>query len=310
MLKHHRRHLRPCNALYLNARHREQTGVAEKAGDVAGTRWELSGFGDEIDADPSVQLDLLQALDIRLLDLRGMLGRNVLDLTDAEVRTLRADLDARGMAVNVVASPVGKTPVDSDLAAEQQRLARAIEIAHLLGTPDIRVFSWYLPDPSTPEVWREAVLQRMHAVVQQAEAAGCVLLHENEAGIYGASPESCADLHQSVASPALRALWDPGNFASGGYPSLGDAFAGLQPFIAGVHVKDRNAEGRIVVAGAGEVDWASALVALRDADYRGTISLEPHLAVAGKAGGFSGPDGFRDAANALRSVAAQVGIAL
>jgi hypothetical protein len=36
--------------------------------------------------------------------------------------------------------------------------------------------------------------------------------------------------------------------------------------------------------------------------------LEPHLAIAGRAGGFSGADLFRTAADALRGILADLGV--
>ena len=44
------------------------------------------------------------------------------------------------------------------------------------------------------------------------------------------------------------------------------------------------------------------LAAARRDGYQGYLSLEPHLAVAGKAGGFSGAALFGTAASALRAI--------
>jgi hypothetical protein len=50
------------------------------------------------------------------------------------------------------------------------------------------------------------------------------------------------------------------------------------------------------------------LAAARRAGYQGYLSLEPHLAIAGRAGGFSGADLFRTAADALRGILADLGV--
>jgi predicted dehydrogenase len=39
-----------------------------------------------------------------------------------------------------------------------------------------------------------------------------------------------------------------------------------------------------------------------DSGFAGFMSLEPHLAQAGRLGGFSGPEGFHRAAEALKSL--------
>ena len=42
-------------------------------------------------------------------------------------------------------------------------------------------------------------------------------------------------------------------------------------------------------------------------DYKGVLTLEPHLKTAGHSSGFSGPDGMTLAANALRKLMAETG---
>jgi sugar phosphate isomerase/epimerase len=263
----------------------------------------LSGFGDEISADLDEQLDVLQQAEIRLLDLRGVWGRNVLDLTDDEVVTIRDTLAARGMAVSCVATPVGKAPIDGDFIQQQSALGRCVEIARALGTENLRVFSYYIPDGDPPERHRDEAIRRLAALTEQAEAAGMTLLHENERGIYGDSPARCHDLHTAIDSPRFRALWDPGNFASCGYRPFTESWERLRPFVAYVHVKDYDRAARsVVVTGAGDAEWSACLAALKVAGYDGVLALEPHLTHAGPAGGFTGPDLFIDAVEALRRV--------
>jgi sugar phosphate isomerase/epimerase len=50
------------------------------------------------------------------------------------------------------------------------------------------------------------------------------------------------------------------------------------------------------------------LAALRDSGFEGYVSLEPHLALSARYGGFSGPEGFRVAARALKSLLDELGI--
>jgi 3-dehydroshikimate dehydratase len=263
----------------------------------------LSGFGDEISPDLDEQIDVLFGAGINLLDLRGVWDRNVLDLTDTEVARIGDKLSERGMHVSCVATPVGKAPVDGDFEQQRAALARGIEIAQALGTPNVRIFSYYIPDGDEPERHRDEVLRRLTELVEQAGAAGVTLLHENERGIYGDSPARCHDLHTAIDSPHFLALWDPGNFASCGYQPYHESWESLQPFIGYVHVKDYNrAAQRVVVAGAGDAEWPECLRALSASGYDGVIALEPHLAIAGRAGGFTGPDLFIDAVAALRRV--------
>jgi sugar phosphate isomerase/epimerase len=58
----------------------------------------------------------------------------------------------------------------------------------------------------------------------------------------------------------------------------------------------------VVPAGRGDRELRETVAALRDSGFAGFMSLEPHLAQAGRLGGFSGPEGFHRAAEARRSL--------
>jgi sugar phosphate isomerase/epimerase len=74
-----------------------------------------------------------------------------------------------------------------------------------------------------------------------------------------------------------------------------------------VHDKDVDRDGTLVVAGAGEADWPALLARLRADGYDGFLSLEPHLEAAGQFQGFSGPDRFRQASQALQRLLKDMG---
>jgi sugar phosphate isomerase/epimerase len=63
-----------------------------------------------------------------------------------------------------------------------------------------------------------------------------------------------------------------------------------------------------VPAGQGDGQVADTLAALRDSGFAGYMSLEPHLATAERFGGFSGPEAFRRAAQALKALLGDLSI--
>jgi ABC-type lipoprotein export system ATPase subunit len=139
------------------------------------------------------------------------------------------------------------------------------------------------------------------ALTEIAEDHGLVLAHENEKEVYGDIPDRCADLIGAVNSPALRATFDPANFVQCGVRPFSDAYRLLRPYLVYLQVKDAlAATGEIVPAGQGDGQLRETLGALRDSGFAGFVSLEPHLAQAGRYGGFSGPQGFHRAAAALK----------
>jgi sugar phosphate isomerase/epimerase len=270
--------------------------------------WTLSGFGDEIDADPEVQVAVLQAVGARAVEVRSAWGVNVVDLGPDRLDRLRRILERRGQSVSAIASPVGKVDVDVPVEHEVDRLDRAIEAANQLGTRFVRVFSFYRHVDRSPVSVRDAVLARMSVLADRARRQDVVLLHENEKEIYGDVPERVLDLVESVGSEHLRLAWDSANFVQCGVRPHTDGWSVLHPFVEYVQVKDALAtSGRVVPAGQGDGELPATLTALRDNQYSGYLSLEPHLSSAGRFGGFSGPAPFGRAAQALSSLVHQIG---
>ncbi|MGH2560756.1 MAG: sugar phosphate isomerase/epimerase family protein [Thermomicrobiales bacterium] len=265
--------------------------------------WKLSGFADEISPDLDVQIETLKGESMQYLDLRGVWGKNVLDLTDDELGAIKAALDRNGIQVAAIASPIGKSPIGGSFAPQLDAFRRGLIIAHHFGCSSIRIFSFFLPEGEDPARHRDEVLKRLAELVGLAEASGVTLVHENERGIYGDVPDRCVDLLSAIGSPTLRAVWDPANFVHCGVRPFTDSYAMLRPYIAAVHVKDARAgQSGAVPAGQGDSQWPEAIAALRDSEFDGVFSLEPHLQQGGRFGGFSGADGFRTAAAAFKTL--------
>jgi sugar phosphate isomerase/epimerase len=88
-----------------------------------------------------------------------------------------------------------------------------------------------------------------------------------------------------------------------------EAYGLLRPYLVYLQVKDAlAATGEVVPAGQGDGQVRETLAALRDSGFDGYASLEPHLAVAERFGGFSGPEDFRRAARALKGLLAEASI--
>jgi sugar phosphate isomerase/epimerase len=269
-------------------------------------RWQLSGFGDEIDADPIVQVAALQALGANHIEVRSAWGTNVVDLSDDELAELKTVLADRSMAVSAIASPIGKVEVTLPVEHEVERLARVIAVAQALDAPYIRIFSFFNALDA-----RDAVLERMRALADLAEREKVVLLHENEKDIYGDIPERVLDLIESVGSDALKVAWDSANFVQVGVRPFTDAYAMLRPHLEYLQVKDAvAATGEVMPTGEGDGELRETLAALRDDGYQGFASLEPHLIFSGAFGGFSGPASFGVAARAFRGMTDELGIEL
>jgi sugar phosphate isomerase/epimerase len=265
--------------------------------------WTLSAFADEISPELDQQLQTLAGESIRHLEFRGVWKKNVLDLSDAEIETVKAALARGGVAVSSIGSPIGKIPIGEDFAPHLARFQRAIQVAHALEAPFIRIFSFFMPAGQDPARYRGEVLDRMGQLVRAAEGSSITLVHENEKEIYGDTPARCLDILAQIDSPILRAAWDPANFVQCGVRPHSEGYAALRPYIAYVHVKDALlGSGQVVPAGQGDGELRETIAALRASGFDGFFSLEPHLASAGKFSGFSGPDLFKVAARAFKDL--------
>jgi sugar phosphate isomerase/epimerase len=273
----------------------------------------ISAFGDEIAADLEAQIRVLQDLDIRFLEFRGAWDKNVLHLTDAEVTRVHRTCAEHGISVSCIGSPVGKSPIEAPLSGELGNLSRAFEIGERLGCLRVRIFSFYPPEndntPSYDDYLPEAT-DRLRAMTELAQREGFYLLLENEKGIVGDTVDRCHALLHTLDSPHLRFIWDPANFVQVGEKQpTAQGWAKLGSYTAHVHVKDAHlSDGSVCPAGEGDGQVGALLARLQGVGYEGFLALEPHLAVAGPHGGFSGPEGMRRAAQALRTLLSKQGL--
>ena len=274
-------------------------------------QWVLSGFGDEVDPDPRIQLAVLQALGATHIEVRSAWGTNVSELDDDQLARLGELVRAADFGVSAIASPIGKVDVSLDPEHEAARLQRVIRAAHALGASNIRIFSFYRGDGVPAAAARDDVLVRMRRLADIAEREGVTLLHENEKAIYGDVPERILDMVESVGSPALRLAWDNANFVQVGVRPFTDAYPALRPYVGYLQVKDAVAgTGAVVPTGEGDGQMYETFEAFRDSGFDGYVSLEPHLAAAHELGGFSGPVAFGQAARAFADLARRLQVEL
>jgi sugar phosphate isomerase/epimerase len=271
----------------------------------------LSAFADEIDPDPQTQIDVLKACGIRYIELRSILKTNVLDLTDLQVSELKSLLDREGFRLSAIGSPIGKVVIDQPFEPHLQRFRRALELCQRFGTPNVRIFSYYLTEDGDWDDWRREVLDRMWQKVGLARKAGVRLLHENEHRIYGDSPDRVRDLMQTVLEqvdgPWLVAVYDPANYVFCGY----DPWEGWQKtkeYTGHFHIKDwTTGEGHGRLAGEGQGRIPEVMADAVKRGYDGFATLEPHLLGGGPMGGVTGPELFPKAAAAFKKILDQVG---
>ena len=265
--------------------------------------FEITAFADEIAPDLATQLRVMKLNCVVGLDLRGVDGKNVLALSDAEIDEVGRAVAEAGLRVQCVGSSVNKVRLEEGTEAQEgAKLDRAIEVAGRLGIRRIRIF--------TPESEDgDAVMAYMERQVEKAAKGDALLLVENDAKYWSAYPQNAKRLFRELAGTNLMAAFDFANAHLLG-TTVEEWFPWIVPYLDTLHIKDaridESGHGKVVPAGEGDAGVAITLKALWDDHWHGPLTLEPHLAHAGAAGGFSGEELFGQAANALYSILAEL----
>ena len=273
-------------------------------------QFKITGFADEISPDLSLQLSTFNQLKLHAIDVRSVDGKNVLSLTDDELKHVAEATANAGLGIQAVGSPVNKvwlTPENRQ--TEFAKLKRAAHVAHILGVERVRIFS---PEVASDEheSKTDEVLNWMREQIAFAADQGVTLLHENDAKFWGAHPANAKIMFAELGSPHFRAAFDFANTVLIGYRPMQDWFPWILPFVDTLHIKDAvEADHKVVPAGEGDGQLEETFRYMLSQNWSGPLTLEPHLQAAGPLGGFSGPQLFEVAAVALRKILLNVGVA-
>lgn len=238
----------------------------------------LSAFSDEIANDLKTQMDVLDEFRINHIEIRGVNGRNITQYTNNEVKELKKRLDDRGFRISAIGSPIGKIWIGDEFDPHLDLFKHTLEIAAILETKYIRMFSFFIPAGEDPYSYREEVMNRWMKFIKAAEGSGITLLHENEKDIYGDIPERCLDLLKTMNCSYMKAVFDPANFVQCDVETYPKAYEVLKDFIAYMHIKDAMYKDHSVVpSGYGDGNIKDILRGLYRGGYDGFLSIEPHL---------------------------------
>lgn len=232
----------------------------------------LAAFADEASSLFYEQIHAMEENGVHYLEMRGVNGRNVADMTADEVRCAAYMLSCHRLEVSSIGSPIGKIRITDPFQPHLDKFKRVLEAATITHARWIRIFSFYEVD--SPEKENEA-LERLCRMAEATKGSGVTLCHENEKGIYGWNAENCLRILTGV--PGIRGIFDPANFVQCGVDTL-KAWEMLADHIDYLHIKDALPDGRVVPAGCGIGNLPAIM---GDFARRGgeIFSLEPHLSV-------------------------------
>jgi len=236
----------------------------------------IYAFADESSPNFDEQILAMKRNGLDGLEVRGVDGVNVSDISIEKAHEIRAKMDAAGLETWSIGSPIGKINiVTGDFEAHLEKFKHTIEIAKILGAENIRMFSFFIPKGEDPDQYKDEVIRRLKIFVEIAQDSGITLCHENEKGIYGDNARRCLEIFKEV--PELKGIFDPANFVQCGQDTL-EAWELLRKYIKYMHIKDALEDNSVVPAGKGAGNVAVIVKKFRDQGGK-EFTLEPHLAV-------------------------------
>ncbi len=261
----------------------------------------LTGFIDEVSPKLEEQIAAAKSQGLDGIEVRSVWEKNVTTLSPDELKQVRKQAEDAGIAIAGVGSPVNKVEAKPEnFEGEMDKLSRAIEAAHLLGTKRIRIFSPMVNSQGRPEDF-PIVRDWLAPMVEAGKREGVILLHENDSRFYGAFPAGAKLVLDEFGGPHFKHVFDFSNSVMIGLDPLDDWLGWLIPHLESIHIKDfRVSDQKIVPAGHGDSKMLETFRLLARSSWSGVIALEPHLAFAGGQGGFSGAELFGQAVDALK----------
>jgi sugar phosphate isomerase/epimerase len=240
----------------------------------------LSAFADEASKEIGGQIAALKRNKIKNIELRNIDSKNIFKFNEAEAHELKKLLDENDIRVPSIGSPIGKVSLDCDFPKYLESCKRFLNIANIMNSKMIRVFSFFPPEGVSIDDCLDEVVDKLGAIIELAESAGILCCHENEKGIYGDLGRRCVKLY-SAFDGRLGGIFDPANYVQcKELPSL--IYNNLEKYITYFHIKDALLKtGQVVPSGEGDGAIPELLVKYNLFRKAKSILLtvEPHLKV-------------------------------
>ena len=236
----------------------------------------LSAFADEAGSSLDEQISALRDNGIGYIEPRNIGGKGILKLTDEELAEVKASLDAAGIKVNSLGSPIGKYPIENPLDEHLTDLERALYVCKVLETKNMRMFSFFIPKDKCATDYTDEVIARLKVMNERAKECGIQLCHENEKGIYGQNPEDVDTLVSAL--PELKFIFDGANYRECDCDTIKGIETTLRSF-GYMHIKDAIYDPHMIVpAGEGEAKLDEVIERVnKEVDGTVYLTLEPHL---------------------------------
>lgn len=252
----------------------------------------FTGFADEAAPDLKTQIAATKELGWKYISARGINGKNIHDLSDADFDQAAELLQSEGIQIAEFGSLIGTwaKSITTDFAITLAEIDRAIPRMHRLGTKIVRIMS-YAQQPWGEDQHEQERFRRLREIVARFEDADLTAAHENCMNYGGFSSEHTLRLIDEV--PGLKLIFDTGNPVFQRDRSQPDPqpwqdalafYHAVKEHIIHIHIKDcinpiaDGVEPKYTFPGLGQAHIPEILTDLKRSHYNGFIAIEPHVA--------------------------------
>ena len=218
------------------------------------------------------------AIEVRLIEWDPNLPRRP-EFTGARLRESRRDLDALGLELVNLGSPVRlheKEPATRSAHLDDGR--RFIDLAHALGVPYVRVFPDKLPPAEAADDVLARIVEGGRELAAHARGSGVTVLLESHGDL--TRSDVLEPVLKGVGSERFALLWDAHHTAAMGGEPPAATWGRLGRWVRHVHLKDSLPAGkqrRYVLTGEGDVPVREQVRVLVSGGYAGYYSFEWEL---------------------------------
>jgi sugar phosphate isomerase/epimerase len=235
---------------------------------------------------------------LHFVELRELWGKNLQEISDAQIADAQKIIAKYGLQVTDIASPLYKVDwpgappspygskedlhgaAETSFKQQDDVLLRSIALAKQFKTNKVRCFDFWRIDDVKP--YRAAINEKLQQAAEIAAKQGILLVLENEFACNTATGREAGATLAGVPSRNLALNWDPANAVMRGefdaYPGGWDALP--KDRIHHCHVKNavKDATGKVVWSpvDVGFIDWVAQFKALKGIGYHDAVNLETH----------------------------------
>lgn len=258
----------------------------EANGDIM-KRFRLGILTDEVSQDLQEVITFAEQFGLQALELRSVNDMPLHQLDDGVIGEIKSLTERSGLTVCALSAPIFKCELDDAVEVERNiALAqRYIAIAKRLNVSLIRGFSFWARSPFEEALPR--IVEQIKRIAPYFEQAGITFVLEFDPSVYASNARKVGLIVNEVASPFVKALYDPGNdmWDPDGELPYPDGYDFLKPNIRHIHLKDAiksEAGVEAVAIGRGQVDYKALFQRLAEDQYEGYVVVETHYRLHSK----------------------------